>query len=93
VDKDIIRLLEELKGPDSFVVLSTDGTILEMTQGNVYIRILVGESRSSEKPFSFSKYVSAGNERLPKTEFFITPYNPKYLSKAQVLAELQKLKK
>lgn len=52
------------------VEISADSARLEVTLGDVYVRIVTGESENRNKPFHFRRYVSDKYPTSPKTEFY-----------------------
>ncbi|MBI4093971.1 hypothetical protein HY417_03330 [Candidatus Kaiserbacteria bacterium] len=71
---------------------STDGDILEVTAKNVYIRVVAGESKNRQKPFSFYRYVSTATPDKPKTVIYERQKRPVTPMDADELRiELEKL--
>lgn len=73
------------------VEISTDSVRLDVTCGNVYVRIVTGESKNKQKPFHFYRYVSEKHPTSPKTEFYERkkqPFTPMDASEVEI--ELEK---
>lgn len=54
----------------SQISITSDSRILEITCGNVYVRIVAGEARNRQRPFHFYRYVSVNTPESPKTDFY-----------------------
>ncbi len=60
-----------------------DGVVLEIYLGPTYTRIVTGEEGLHRPQFSFSRYVAIGDTKLPKTGYYVLPYDPRHMSKEE----------
>ncbi|OGG59856.1 hypothetical protein A2765_04700 [Candidatus Kaiserbacteria bacterium RIFCSPHIGHO2_01_FULL_56_24] len=61
-----------------------DGVVLEIYLGPTYTRIVTGEEGLHRPQFSFSRYIAIGDTKLPKTGYYVLPYDPMHMSKEEV---------
>lgn len=85
------RFKAEIRDNKIAIVTSADARILEVTYKNVYMRVVVGESKDPLRPFSFDRFVSESSQ--PKTEFYSKSQGSlNYMSEEDVKSELDKLR-
>ena len=88
-----LRFKTEIAEREIDINISGDARILGITYKNIYIRIVSGETKNKERPFSFYRYVSEITSENPKTAFFSRkkhPHTP--MDAGEVESELMKIR-
>ncbi|OGG79384.1 hypothetical protein A3A39_00550 [Candidatus Kaiserbacteria bacterium RIFCSPLOWO2_01_FULL_54_13] len=67
-----------------FCISAPDGSILEITHANEYIRVVASDFAPKGKPFAIYRLVSDDYPMRPKTDFYLSRGLPTYMSRTEV---------
>lgn len=65
-------------------ILGADGSILEITRADEYIRISASGYAPSDKPYLVHRFISRKYPMRPKTDFYLKTGRPAYMSATEI---------